>query len=174
MAALFSCSIFPLCTPDCCSHVNNCDRLFISLLFFLKTRSAFRTLVSRSLATRRREEPPDFIKARWALQALMSWAVSTSSLRRTEEKVLHTSSSLFDLSPCLFRRSSSRGWGMSLGMLAANLRVLVVASARPWPMCLAVLDTSRCILLPTLSRPRLTFPASLMGLTPGLRGLCCR
>jgi hypothetical protein len=56
--------------PFSFSQLSNDDKHLCSLGDFLYTFSAFWRLASKSLATNRNEEPPLFIKDKWALHAL--------------------------------------------------------------------------------------------------------
>mmetsp|Transcript_7025 Transcript_7025/g.13083 ORF Transcript_7025/g.13083 Transcript_7025/m.13083 type:complete len:264 (+) Transcript_7025:530-1321(+) len=178
MAADFSWSSSPLCIPLFFSHWRREERDLPSLGDFLKAFSALWTLDSRSLATSRREEPPVFMKARWARHALRSWAVSTSLLllRSTDENVWHTSSSFLqdDLRFFRFRFLPRGGSGRrSLGMLAINFLVLDVNLPHSRVAFFPMVDASCCIFLPTLPRPSFTLlmATTWMGLTPGCLGL---
>mmetsp|Transcript_20386 Transcript_20386/g.44143 ORF Transcript_20386/g.44143 Transcript_20386/m.44143 type:complete len:260 (+) Transcript_20386:415-1194(+) len=172
MAPDFSWSSSPSCIPLFFSHSRREERYLPSLWNFLKALSAFWTLDSRSLATSRREEPPVFMKARWARHALRSWAVSTSLLllRNTDEKVWHTSSSFLQHDLGFFRFLPRCGSGIrSLGMLAMNILVLEVNLPHSRVAFFPMVDASCCILLPTLPRPCFTLLMATMwmGLTPG-------
>mmetsp|Transcript_29456 Transcript_29456/g.48315 ORF Transcript_29456/g.48315 Transcript_29456/m.48315 type:complete len:240 (-) Transcript_29456:362-1081(-) len=174
MAADFSWSSSPLWMPLLFSLFSRLDSLDPSLGDFLNTFSAFWTLDSRSLATKRSEEPVDFIKARWARHAFRSWAVSTSLPRWTEENEWHTSSSFLHDLRVLFRRlpGNDSGGNRSLGMLAANFCVEEFNLPHSRPMFFPRNAASCCIFPPTLPRPCLTLlPTSWMGLMPGLRCL---
>mmetsp|Transcript_12139 Transcript_12139/g.29644 ORF Transcript_12139/g.29644 Transcript_12139/m.29644 type:complete len:273 (+) Transcript_12139:511-1329(+) len=153
--------------PRLFSHSKREERHFPSLGDFLNTFSALWTLDSKSLATSRSADPPDFIKAKWAWHAFNNWEVSISSPRRTDANVWQASSSfLHDFR--LFRL------GRIFGMLTTNRRADVVSLPHSRPMFFPICTVSCRILPPSLPMPCFTLLTTIpMGFTPPLRGRRC-
>mmetsp|Transcript_18642 Transcript_18642/g.26542 ORF Transcript_18642/g.26542 Transcript_18642/m.26542 type:complete len:105 (-) Transcript_18642:396-710(-) len=95
------------------------------------------------------------MKIKWARQALISWAVSTSVPFRHDENVLQTSSNLLHFNE-RFRGGTN---GNARGMLTMKFPMLVCAVCMP----LLKFFQSFWKLLPILSRPCLTLTISLIG-----------